>query len=145
MSSVGGTGRDLGYGLQKEGGLNWCFQHELGSSVRRPTGLRPVVEGGRKCPHQLPGNASSVASPSCLFTGPEGAPHSGPLGCMTMVAYINHQGGLSSRRLFTLVECLLEWAQHNLCSLRATHMPVKLNQGADMLSWGNVPCLSLSM
>ncbi len=73
-------GSDLGYGLQKEGGLDWCFQHELGSSVRRPTVLRPVVEGGRKCPHQLPGNASSVPSPSCVFTGPEGAPHSGPLG-----------------------------------------------------------------
>ncbi len=57
---------------------------------------------------------------------------------MTMVAYINHQGGLSSRRLFTLVECLLEWAQHSLCSLRATHMPGKLNQGADMLSRSNV-------
>ncbi len=35
---------------------------------------------GRKSPHQLSGNASSVSSPSCLFTRPEGAPRSGPLG-----------------------------------------------------------------
>ncbi len=80
MSSVDGTGRTLGNGLQKEGGLDRCFQHGLGSSVQRPTGLRPVVEGGRKSRHQLPGNASSVSSPSCLFTRPEGAPRSGPLG-----------------------------------------------------------------
>ncbi len=32
--------------------------------MRRPTGLLPVVERGRKSPHQLLGNASSVWSPS---------------------------------------------------------------------------------
>ncbi len=56
---------------------------------------------------------------------------------MTVVAYINHQGGLSSRHLFTLMERLLEWAQHDRHSLRATHVP-GLNQGADMLSRSNV-------
>lgn len=58
---------------------------------------------------------------------------------MTVVSYINRQGGLSSRRLFTLVERLLEWAQHNLRSLRAVHVPGRLNQGADMLSRSNIP------
>ncbi|KAL0148359.1 hypothetical protein M9458_056339, partial [Cirrhinus mrigala] len=58
---------------------------------------------------------------------------------MTVVSYIKCQGGLSSKRLFTLVESLLEWAQLNLCSLRATHVPGRLNQGADMLSRSNVP------
>ncbi|KAI2644810.1 hypothetical protein H4Q32_024702 [Labeo rohita] len=58
---------------------------------------------------------------------------------MTVVSYINCQGGLSSKRLFTLVKDLLEWAQLNLCSLRATHVPGRLNQGADMLSRSNVP------
>ncbi len=57
---------------------------------------------------------------------------------ISMVAYINHQGRLSLRRLFTLVEHLLEWARHNLRSLRATHVPGKVNQGADMLSRSNV-------
>ncbi len=60
------------------------------------------------------------------------------LDSMTVVAYINHQRGLSLRRLFTLVERLLEWAQHNLRSLRATHVPGKLNQVADMLSQSNI-------
>ncbi|KAL0157079.1 hypothetical protein M9458_048325, partial [Cirrhinus mrigala] len=58
---------------------------------------------------------------------------------MTVVSYINRQGGLSSKRLFTLVKDLLEWAQLNLSSLRATHVPGRLNQGADMLSRSNVP------
>ncbi|KAL0183525.1 hypothetical protein M9458_019221, partial [Cirrhinus mrigala] len=60
------------------------------------------------------------------------------LDSMTVVSYINRQGGLSSKRLFTLKD-LLEWAQLNLCSLRATHVPGRLNQGADMLSRSNVP------
>ncbi len=38
---------------------------------------------------------------------------------MTVVAYINHHEGLSSRCLFTLVEHLLEWEQHNLHLLSA--------------------------
>ncbi|KAL0183526.1 hypothetical protein M9458_019222, partial [Cirrhinus mrigala] len=58
---------------------------------------------------------------------------------MTMVSYKNRQGGLSSKCLFTLVKGLLEWAQLNLCSLRATHVPGRLNQSADMLSRSNVP------
>ncbi|KAI2645288.1 hypothetical protein H4Q32_028267 [Labeo rohita] len=43
------------------------------------------------------------------------------------------------KRLFILVERLLEWAQLNLHSLRATHVLGRLNQGADMLSRSNVP------
>ncbi len=41
---------------------------------------------------------------------------------MSVVSYINHQGGVSSKRLFILAERLLEWAQLNLRSLRAAHL-----------------------
>ncbi len=58
---------------------------------------------------------------------------------MSVMSYINHQGGVSSKRLFILAERLLEWAQLNLRSLRAAHLPGRLNQGADMLSRSNVP------
>ncbi len=58
---------------------------------------------------------------------------------MTVVSYINCQGGLFSGHLFILAERLLRWAQLNLCSLRATHVRGKLNLGADMLSRSNVP------
>ncbi len=55
-----------------------------------------------------------------------------------MVSDINHQGGLVSKRLCTLTNELLVWAQNNLRSLKATHVPGKMNQGADMLSRNNV-------
>ncbi len=57
---------------------------------------------------------------------------------MSVVSFINHQGGVSSKRLIILAEHLLEWAQLNLRSLRAAHLPGRLNQGADMLSRSNV-------
>ncbi len=58
---------------------------------------------------------------------------------MSVVSYIKHQGCLYLKRLFILVESLLEWAQLNLRLLRAAHLPDRLNQGADMLSRSNVP------
>ena len=61
------------------------------------------------------------------------------LDSMTVVSYINHQGGLSSSRLCTLAKRLLEWALPRLQSLKATHIPGKMNLGADMLSRSNVP------
>ncbi|KAL0161810.1 hypothetical protein M9458_041206, partial [Cirrhinus mrigala] len=63
---------------------------------------------------------------------------------MTVVSYINRQGGLSSRHLFTLVKGLLEWAQLNLASLRAVHVPGRLNQGADLLSRSRFAILPLA-
>ncbi len=56
----------------------------------------------------------------------------------SMVLYINHQGGLVSKRLCTLANNLLVWAQNSLHSLKAMHVPGKMNQGADMLSRNNV-------
>ncbi len=47
-----------------------------------------------------------------------------------MVSYINHQGGLVLKWLCTLANNLLLWAQNNLRSLEATHVPGKINQGA---------------
>ncbi|XP_016333453.1 uncharacterized protein LOC107681650 [Sinocyclocheilus anshuiensis] len=58
---------------------------------------------------------------------------------MTVVSYINRQGGLSSPRLFRMAKSLLEWAHCHLRSLKAAHIPGKLIQGADMLSRSNVP------
>ncbi len=59
-------------------------------------------------------------------------------GSKSVVSYINHQGGLVSKRLCTLANDLLLWAQNNLRSLKATLVPGKMNQGADMLSGNNV-------
>ncbi len=53
----------------------------------------------------------------------------------SVVSYINHQGGLVLKRLCTLANDLLVWAQNNLRSLQ---VPGNMNQGTDMLSRNNV-------
>ncbi len=50
------------------------------------------------------------------------------------VAYINHQGGLRSRRMSQLAHHLLLWSQKHLRSLPAVHVPGELNRAADKLS-----------
>ncbi|KAI2645630.1 Transposon Ty3-I Gag-Pol polyprotein [Labeo rohita] len=50
------------------------------------------------------------------------------------VAYINHQGGLCSRRMSQLARHLLLWSQTRLKSLRAVHIPGELNRAADQPS-----------
>lgn len=52
----------------------------------------------------------------------------------TVVAYVNHQGGLRSRLLHEMARELLLWAHTHLMSLRAAHVPGILNRAADMLS-----------
>ncbi|KAG1932421.1 hypothetical protein F2P79_021235 [Pimephales promelas] len=52
----------------------------------------------------------------------------------TAVAYINHQGGLRSRRLSQLARHLLLWSQKHLRSLRAVYIPGDRNLAADELS-----------
>ncbi len=50
------------------------------------------------------------------------------------VVYINHQGGLRSRRMSQLARHLLLCSQKHLRSLRAVHVPGELNRAADKLS-----------
>ncbi len=71
-----GTVRAPGYGLQKDGCLDRCFQHGL----MRQTNFRPLVERGRSATHQLPGNAGSMSGPSDLHNRAKETPRSGPLG-----------------------------------------------------------------
>ena len=50
------------------------------------------------------------------------------------VAYINHQGGLRSRRMSQLARHLILWSQKHLRLVPATHIPGLLNRAADELS-----------
>ncbi|KAI2666671.1 Transposon Ty3-G Gag-Pol polyprotein [Labeo rohita] len=54
----------------------------------------------------------------------------------TVVSYINHQEGIRSRSLQRLAERFLLWADRNLLSIQAVHVPGSQNCGADMLSRG---------
>ncbi len=88
--------------------------------------------------HQLPRNASSVSGLSILPAGHSGTPHANTVRQQIHCVIHNHQGGFVSKRLCTLVNYLLVWAQNNLRSLKAMHVPGKMNQGADMLSRKNI-------
>ncbi len=46
----------------------------------------------------------------------------------SVVSYINYQGCLVLKRLCRLANNLLVWAQNNLCSLKVTHVPGKMNR-----------------
>ncbi|XP_028306693.1 uncharacterized protein LOC114465708 [Gouania willdenowi] len=54
----------------------------------------------------------------------------------TVVSYINRQGGTRSLPLLKLTHSLLMWGSVHFLSLRATHVPGRLNLGADLLSRG---------
>ena len=58
---------------------------------------------------------------------------------MSVVSYVNRQGGVRSRNLCNLTERLLVWAHRSLRSLRAVHVPGHLNVGPDRLSRDNIP------
>lgn len=58
---------------------------------------------------------------------------------MTVVSYINRQGGVHSKALYSQAARLLLWADHYLPSIRAAHVPGCLNSGADMLSRNGIP------
>ncbi|XP_067241145.1 uncharacterized protein [Chanodichthys erythropterus] len=53
---------------------------------------------------------------------------------MSVVSYINHQGGLRSRQLNYLARRILLWSQGKLLSLKAAYIPGSQNMGADALS-----------
>ncbi len=137
--SVDGTRRAPGHGLQKEGDLDRRLQLRLGALWDG----KPAFGLWSKKESYLHINCLEMLA-ECLGLRtflPDLRGHH-VLVCldsMTVVSYINRQGGLSSRRLFILAEHFLRSAQLKLRSLRATHVPGKLNLGADMLSRSNVP------
>ncbi len=136
--SVDGMGRALVYHIQKLGGLNRRF-HVVGECCAMVTGFGPLVEK-KGCLHINCLEMLAVCLGLCTFLpdlrGHHILIHSDS---MTVVSYMNRQGILSSKCLFILTERLLKWAQLNLRSLKAMHVPDRLNQGADMLSCSNIP------
>ncbi len=55
---------------------------------------------------------------------------------MTVAAFINHQGSVSSRPLLQLTRDLLLWADRHLLSIRAVNVPGSLNYSTDLLLRG---------
>ncbi|KAL0199767.1 hypothetical protein M9458_002954, partial [Cirrhinus mrigala] len=102
----------------------------LGSPLRRQTGLWHV----KVC-------ASEVAYKSLALQGFLPLIKDQHLLVRTdntmVISYINHQGSIHSHSLQRLAERFLLWADRNLLSIRAVHVPGSQNSGVDMLSRGN--------
>ncbi len=129
---------DPRHGTQKEGCHNRCFQQGLGSVVRGQTDLRPVVWRGVGL--HINYIEMLAVCQACQFFLPDIRGHHVLIrsDSRAVVSYINHQGGLISKWLCMLANDLLVWVQNNLRSLKAMHVPGKMNRGADMLSRNNV-------
>ncbi len=104
--------------------------------MQRQTNLRSLVRRGFRPAHQLPRNDSSVPCLSILPARHTETPCASTL--RQQVRGVLHKSPGRPSLESTLVNNLLMWAQTSLRSLKATHVPGKMNQGADMLSRNNV-------
>ncbi len=127
---------DPRHGTQKEGCHDKRFQQGLGSAMRGQTDLRSLVRREVEHAHQLPRNASTVSGLSILPAGHSGTPCASTL--RQPVRGVIHKSSGWPRLKAMLTNDFIVWAQNNLRSLKATHVPGKINQGADMLSRNNV-------
>lgn len=95
-----------------------------------------LVEHGKMAAHQLPENGGNLSGTQNLPARPERTPRLSPFG--------KHGNGILQKPpRSTQIEASVQASEMpplmgNLRSLRAAQVPGSLNQGADMLSWGNV-------
>ncbi len=106
-----------------------CFNrrlcHGLGGHVQRACSRGALDRAPAAVAYQLPRVAGSMACSARVLVCSDNT---------ATVAYINHQGGLRSRRMSQLARHLLLRSQKHLRSLHAVHVPGELNRAADELS-----------
>lgn len=93
--------------------------------MRQQAGIRFLVRPGAVLAKQLPGNDGSFLK--AILPDMKGHHALVHWDNMTVVANINHQGGLRSCPLYKLVRSLLLWAQHNIRLVKAVQVPDRLN------------------
>ncbi len=113
--------------------------------MRGQTDLRPVVRRGVGPAHQLPRNASNVLGLSILPAGHSGTPCANTLRQQVRGVIHKSPGRPHLEATLHTGERPFVWAQNNQRSLKAMHVPGKMNQGADMLSRNNVSSEERSM
>lgn len=86
--------------------------------------------------HKLFGSLSSVSHAETLSPVSQWTSCPGENGQYNDDGIYQLSGGLRSRQLHVLAHRLTLWSSKRLLSLRATHVPGALNQGADLLSRG---------
>ncbi|CAM4578880.1 unnamed protein product [Leuciscus chuanchicus] len=101
------VGSDNGSYLVPEGYLDRRLQPRLGRPLQGQAGLWPVVRPGKVPSHALRHFLPCLRGHHVLVRTDN----------MSVVAYVNRLGGIRSKNLNALAECLLVWAQHSLLSL----------------------------
>ncbi len=81
--------------------------------------------------HNLSGNARGLQGSEELSPRSQRSPCPIRSGNMSVVSYLNHQGGLRSRPLCRLAHQILLWSKGKLSSLRTMYAPGDPNQGAE--------------
>ncbi len=119
--------------------MSWSrLTHRLGpvSSVRGHANFRAVVRTSEPLAHKPLGAGSSVLSSKDFRPQLELRHVLIRTDNMSVVSYINHQGGVrSNKHAANLLLC----ADRHFLSIRAAHIPSLLNHRADMLSRKGIP------
>ncbi len=104
------------------------------SSVRGHADFRAVVRTSEPVAHKPLGAGSSVLSSKDFRPQLEQRHVLIRTDNMSVVSYINHQGGVQSNKH---AANLLLWADRHFLSIRAAHIPSLLNRRADMSRFTN--------
>ena len=111
-----------------------CIHVGVRSSSSGPHSLGSVVVRGIARAHQHPGDVGSITGPGII------SPPASRTKChqmsdnMSVVAYLRHQGGTVSRRLFHMASVIAIWAERHSIHLETRYIPGKRNSLADQLS-----------
>ncbi len=115
-----------------------CIKHGLGSCMRWQTSLRDMVRNGESWHINCLELRAVHLALECFLPD---ILHRHVLiraDSMTVVAFINHQGCVNSQPLLRLARDPPSVADRHLLSIRAVHVPGRLNCGVDLLSRGGV-------
>ncbi len=108
----------------------------LGGSPSRTPSLVSLVRRAAELAHKSFGTAGSLPASQRVEFLPQLMGYHVLISTdnMTVVSYLNCQGGLCSRSLYRLARSFLLWAQAKFLSVRAVYIPSHLNSGPDLLS-----------
>ena len=113
------------------------FKRRLGHSLRANLYKGSVVRPGNKATHKCSRAEGGFSGPSKV---------QGPVSSqtvlvatdnLTVVAYINKQGGTHSAEMYALLWEIMTWCHHYQITLKARHIPGCLNVMADLQSRSN--------
>ncbi len=108
---------------------NRCLQHGLGRYMQRAGSLGALDRATTALAHQLPGAVGSAFSLTAFSSGHCWGKHVlVRMDNTAVVSYINRLGGIRSHLMSQLAHHLLLWSHTQFKSLRAVHIPGKLNR-----------------